>query len=213
MLPVTGIFGHSYLDCNTATQPPDTVDDNQMIWNDLLGTAGVTLNQNDAISFVVDCTAGLDTTLLPNQQASFQAHAANASDLDGISIFAPTSVLMAERTMRVDRATGQVTLRWQTTDESQIAAFNVYRKWAGERHWTLLNSSAIVAERTSQSAGGSYAFDDQLNPVTAANVGGNYRDAHYRLGLLMTDGSESFLDLGSTEQRQGGQIFLPLVGR
>ncbi|MEM7132158.1 MAG: hypothetical protein AAF702_37980 [Chloroflexota bacterium] len=212
-LPVDVVFPDAYLDCTSASQTPSNVVDNQMGWADLLGTAGVTLNQNDPISFVVNCTAGLDTTLLPNQQAELQAIAANASDSDGISIFAPTAVLMAERSIRVDRNRGQVTLVWQSTDESQVMAFNVYRRWVGDSDWTLLNNTAIVAERSSQAEGGRYAFSDQLlEEVVAADVtSAGYRDAHYRLGLLMVDGSEQFLDLGNTEANENGAIFLPFV--
>ncbi|MEM7127901.1 MAG: SdrD B-like domain-containing protein [Chloroflexota bacterium] len=215
-LPVDVVFPDAYLDCTTASQTPDNAVDNQMSWNDLLGTAGVTLNQNQAISFEVNCTAGLDTTLLPNQQAVLTGMAANASDSDGISIFAPTSVMMSQRKVQVDRSTGQVTISWQTTDESQMTAFNVYRKWADEVDWTLLNSTPLSAERTSESAGGQYTFTDQLQEeVVAASGLGGYRDAHYRLGLLMVDGSEQFLDLGSTESasQQRDEIFLPLVAK
>ncbi|MEM7127911.1 MAG: hypothetical protein AAF702_16375 [Chloroflexota bacterium] len=217
-LPVRTEFGQSYLDCTTASETPDTVANNLLAWNDLLATAGnVTLNQNQAISFVVNCTTGLDTTLLPNQQAVLTGFAANASDSDGISIYAPTSVMMAQRTVQVNRATGEVTIVWATADESQMTAFNIYRQWAGDDEWTLLNSSAIVAERSSQSDGSRYTFSDQLVEVNAASVasveGGTYRDAHYRLGLVMVDGSEQFLDLGSTVAREDGQIFLPMVAR
>ncbi|MEM7127913.1 MAG: hypothetical protein AAF702_16385 [Chloroflexota bacterium] len=216
-LPVDVTFPNSYLDCDTASQTPNTAANNRMSWTDLLATAGgVTLNQNDAISFVVNCTAGLDTTLLPNQQAELQAIAANASDSAGISVFAPTGVLMAQRGIQVDRATGQVTIRWSTADESQIVAFNVYRQWVGDKEWIQLNDTSIVAERSSQSDGG-YSFTDQLveEVVAASAPDANYQEAHYRLGLIMVDGSEQFLDLGSTESvsQQGGEIFLPLVAK
>ena len=213
-LPVRAEFGQVYLDCTTATQTPDTVDNNVLGWNDLLATAGnITLNQNQVIAFDVFCIAGLDTTLLPNQQAALLATAANAADSDGISIFAPTAVFMAERGLQVDRATGQVTLMWSTADESQIVAFNVYRRWADNSVWTRLNRTAIAAKRTGQSAGNSYTFSAQLDPVTAANANGNFRNAHYRLGLLMTNSSDQFLDLGSTAPVQTNGIFLPMVAR
>ncbi|MEM7129917.1 MAG: choice-of-anchor D domain-containing protein [Chloroflexota bacterium] len=209
-LPVDVVFPDAYLDCTTADHSP-TVMDNQMTWPNLLGTAGVILSQNDPISFQVNCTAGLDTTLLPSQQATLRAIAANGSDVDGISIFAPTNVFIAKRGLDVDRTTGQVLITWQTADESQIAAFNVYRKWAGDKDWILLNSNAIVAERSGQATNGNYTFSDQL--IEGAVMASAYRDAHYRLGLLMVDGSEQFLDLGSTDRTsaQSGAIYLPLM--
>ncbi|MEM7128154.1 MAG: Ig-like domain-containing protein [Chloroflexota bacterium] len=214
-LPVIGVFPMAYLDCTTATQPPTSVAQNQLTWQDLLATAGVTLNQNDTIAFDVTCTAGLDTTLLPNQETTFRAIAANASDADGISIFAPTNVMMAQRTVSVDWATGHVTLTWQTANESQIAAFNVYRKLQDDTAWTLRNGQVIVADRNRQSTGGHYIFRDLMMQEWIA-IGiqrSRYRPAHYRLGILMLDGTVQFLDMGHTEQGQHNLLFLPLMAK
>ncbi|MEM7127905.1 MAG: hypothetical protein AAF702_16345 [Chloroflexota bacterium] len=210
-LPVDVVFPDAYLDCTTASRTPDNVVDNQMSWADLLATAGnITLNQNQTISFEVNCTAGLDTTLLPNQQAELRAMAANANDADGISIFAPTGMMAGRQSVRMDRATGQVTLSWQTSDESQIVAFNIYRKLENEAQWHLLTNAPIVAQRASESAGNFYEFGDQLSEV---NVASAYGDAHYRLGILLANGSERYMDLGNTAMTQGETIFLPFLAR
>lgn len=150
-----------------------------MTWNDLLGTAGVALNQNQAISFDVNCTAGLDTTLLPNQEALLQAFAANATDSEGISIFAPTSVMMSQRSVTIDSKTGEDKIQWETVDESQMVGFHVYRTFDSrqvqassynnsESEWIQLTDQPLTALTTGRSAGNEYSSVEIPHPYNTS---------------------------------------------
>ncbi|MEM7132156.1 MAG: hypothetical protein AAF702_37970 [Chloroflexota bacterium] len=231
-LPVDVVFPDAYLDCTSASQTPTNVVDNQMTWADLLGTAAVTLNQNQAISFLVNCTAGLDTTLLPNQEAELMGMAANAADSDGIGIFAPTSVMMVERSVEYDTSTGRSTLRWQTSDESQMVGFHVYRRIEPTAlqsrfvqasrssdkadEWIRLTDQPLVATSTGRSSGEIYEYVDQLDASQTSALQRSNRQPHYKLGVLTVDGEEYYLDLGqaSEENRDAGdreQLYVPLM--
>ncbi|MEM7126497.1 MAG: SdrD B-like domain-containing protein [Chloroflexota bacterium] len=228
-LPVVTQFGQVYLDCTTASQTPDNATPNQLSWNNILATAGgITLNQNQVISFAVNCDAGLDTTLLPNQQAELQAMAGGEIDSDGIGIFAPTGVVMSKRSLDYDASTGQVTLGWTTADESQIVGFHVYRLTEKQTdssrvtaasigvvasEWMRLTEQPRIADSAGTSASNSYMFVDQLDPNQMEQVETAGGQLHYKLGVLTTEGSEFYLDLSQISQTQGERIHLPLIMR
>lgn len=54
---------------------------------------------------------------------------------------------------------GHIVLNWQTTSESQISGFNVYRK-NGKGKWVQLNKTFLSAKHPGDAAGAKYRFKD-----------------------------------------------------
>ncbi|MEM7127900.1 MAG: hypothetical protein AAF702_16320 [Chloroflexota bacterium] len=223
-LPLINAFPGVYMPCTSATQTPDSTTLNQLKWTDLLATAGITLNQNQSISYDVTCTADLDTTLLPNQAAFFRAEAVDKSDSAEIGIFAPTSVTVAQRRVQFDADSGRVILTWSTADESQIAGFHIYRLEQqvdedGGSEWIRLTEEPLSSQQTGRTSGATYTYEDWvditvihaqlvINEATIAELAGR---PQYKLGVITIDGREYFLDMREENATNG--IYFPFISR
>jgi uncharacterized repeat protein (TIGR01451 family)/fimbrial isopeptide formation D2 family protein len=195
-------------------EPDNNVNDGTIDWSDLTADSphgiGHALAPNEVVEIVVEFTGRLDTTMLDPDSETINrvtAHNVFADDIlpladqeaaDGIAIFNPTSVLIKNRSVQLE--SGVALLGWETVDESQIVAFNLYRfDDSGQR--IQITTEPIEAKQSGQAIGATYVYTDQ-----DIDDGFVY---YYELELLFIDGGTSLLDMGAVEI--GGEIFLPIV--
>ncbi len=74
---------------------------------------------------------------------------------------------------------GSIALKWQTTSETEIAGFDVYRQ-IGKRPWKKINPAFVQAQHPGDAAGASYRFTDNR-----VKTGKTYR---YRIQVWYLDG-------------------------
>jgi len=152
---------------------------------------------SDKAGYVLTSARTITVTLLPGE---------TNNNVD-FGFIAPTAVQMArfDAVASVD----SVTLHWQTMSEKDVSGFQVWRRPAGAKAWTLLTEQPIAA----QGIGGSGAFYTyQDNRVTAG--------ALYEYQLRTLPGAVSF---GPIRVRVPGRfgpgpdssnhIFMPMVSR
>lgn len=194
-------------------EPDDNINDGVINWADLTAApphgTGVDLAPSEWVEVKVEFVARLDTTLLPGSATDNTAEGKGVdaggqtvpdkSDTASVQIFNPTGIALADR--GVAFANDVVTLSWETVDESQIVAFNLYRvDLYGGR--VQLNGQPIEAQKAGQTTGALYSYED-------ATVDGGFI-FRYELELLTSDGAADLFGMGSV-QVGGEQIFLPVI--
>ena len=80
---------------------------------------------------------------------------------------------------------GDAIIRWKTTTESQIAGFNIYRKY-GKRDWKQVNATFKQAKHPGDALGDKYRFADKT-----VKTGKTYR---YKVEVKYLDGHNEWTD-------------------
>jgi hypothetical protein len=117
-------------------------------------------------------------------------------DSDPAKIINPTSVNLVGQAMELQA--NQITLRWATVIESEIAGFNIYRVANGAK--IKLNAKMIEAEKSGMSEGYNYSISD-----TQLGIGVN---VSYQLEMVMLNGRTETYELASLRW-----IFMPGILR
>ncbi len=223
-LPLSDLYDNTYISF-IASNPPadDAIDDGELTWSDLVaGTAG--LAPGDSLPVEVEFWTNSDTTglLTPQSPCSAIGQTCNVALVDGaiadpgngqtlqslgtqqawvdVHIVSPTAVQLTN--WRVDYLGGHVTLFWETVDESNIIAFNIYRR-TGEEETVKLTEHPLVASRAGQSAGASYSYVDE-----DVRFGESY---DYRLEIIRANQSTEQMPLGSVVAQE--ELYLPMMIR
>ena len=115
-----------------------------------------------------------------------------------VMILASTGVEMAESS--VTQTEAGTLIRWSTISELRVRGFNVLRESNGQM--AQVNAEMIVAQSSSQAAGGSYEIVD-----TAAADG-----VTYWLDVVGIDGSADRIQIGA-QTSTDIDVFLPLITR
>ena len=96
----------------------------------------------------------------------------------------PTAVNVTGLQARVN-PTGSVVLKWQTTSETNIAGFDVYRQ-TGKRAWKKINAAFLEAQHPGDAVGASYRFMDKR-----VKAGKTYR---YKIQVWYLDGHSEWTE-------------------
>ena len=102
----------------------------------------------------------------------------------------------------VNYADGVATIRWQTTNETQIAGFYVLRL-AADGTWQRLNPDLLAATHSGAATGTSYSFTDSTIGSGASHS--------YGLEIIGTDGRSERVLLGIVNLAQ--QLYMPFAWR
>ena len=153
------------------------------------------LPQGERYSYVFDGNSqALDHILVSNNlfnnvafaydvvhvNSEFAAQASDHEPQVARFTLAPAVTAVALATFRAEvNARGYVILNWQTTTESQIAGFNLWRK-TGKNQFKKANASVIQAKHPGDAAGARYRFKNK-----AVRQGKKYR---YKLEVIYLDG-------------------------
>lgn len=220
-LPLIDTYEANYLAYEGATpQSDDNISDGTINWSDLTAAApngfGQDLAPGASFAVVVEFTALRDTTSLPNGATINTATVTGAeADPDGpggapaqplpsksddapVRISAPTAVAISQSSLTT--RSGEVEIRWQTINETNILQFNLYR--VSDNASTLVIS--IPAARNGQPKGHAYLYRD-------LDVARGLRYTYW-LEIISPVGGVSTVELGQI-YAGGVQIFLPLTQR
>jgi len=209
-VPLTDTYNNAYFTYITASPLPDNPTQGVLTWNNLteVGASGFGMDLNPGATFevVVEFSANLDTTGLPNDSAINMADSQGISDMAEVPIFTPTSVQLAAR--EATYKNGNVILQWETADETDLVGFYIYRQLAGNdgEKRVQLTEELLVAKKSGSSSGEVYTYEDE---TAQANV--NYR---YFVSILNSNGQENQELLGDVlMQRTFNEwfIFLPIA--
>ncbi|MCB9162289.1 MAG: carboxypeptidase regulatory-like domain-containing protein, partial [Caldilineaceae bacterium] len=204
-----------YLTYAGSTPPSDdNIGDGVIDWSDLtagqqVNGCGVDLAVNAVCEVVVDFVAKLDTSLLQPDSKTENTATTNGveagnltipdkSDSARVQVTSPTAVLVINRAATADG--DAILLHWETTNESNMATFMLYRVQADGTRVAVL-AQPLPAQHAGQPTGAAYDAVD-----AGAASGGFYR---YELEVVGLDGGVSLLDMGAVTT--GEHTYLPLV--
>ena len=221
-LPLQQIYDQTYLTfgqggATAEPAPDDNENDGFLVWTDLTDSFGQDLGPGASFTVTVRFIAAKDTSQLPQGQTDTMSVVAGATvdpdaggplqgletlpeqqDVNGLQIINPTGVELAA--FAGEAKTGGVTLRWETSDETQIVGFNVWRSEAG-REAVLVSAELMFARYSGAVQGSAYAVTDG-----SVSSGGTYE---YVLEVVRVDGRVE--RLGATAVSVGWWTALPLV--
>jgi hypothetical protein len=210
-------YNLTYLTYVGSTPPSDdSINDGVINWTDLTTGAqvngcGVDLAVDAVCEVVVDFVARLDTSLLQPDQKTPNTATTNGVKVENLTIpddsstarvqlISPTSVLIINRTIAVVGT--DIMLHWESADESNIAAYQLYRVMQdGTR--TAVTVQSIPADHAGQPIGSAYDWVD-----AEVELGLAY---WYELEVIGLDGGVAVVDMGSA--MPGEHMYLPLVHR
>ncbi|MEM7532362.1 MAG: SdrD B-like domain-containing protein [Chloroflexota bacterium] len=206
-LPLTDTYQNAYLTYIGATPSSNSVGDTgTIIWNDLTESPnGFGIDLAPGMSFTVDVefVAALDTTALVNSETINTAIVFTDTATDAVQIFNPTNVTLADREVMVRG--NEVTLFWETVDETTLIGFNIIRQPIPSGAQTQLNDALIIAQNAGLSSGASYKFSDTL-PDEEDGIQ-TYR---YLLEMVTNENSTFTAELGTTGASRWS-LFLPVL--
>lgn len=220
MLPLIDTYDANYLSyVGAVPESNDNIDDGAINWSDLLttppnGTGQMQLLPGAAVTVVTGFSAVRDTSLLPNESTVNTATVTGAqadpdgpggvpaqtlpskSATDDVRIFAPTAVTLVDYGVSSDQAV--VRVHWETTTESNIAYFELYRV-DGELRLLLETRAAV---NSGQPTGAAYVYED-----TDVVLNAWYE---YELRVIGLDSSTVSVGIGRV-YTGGVRLFLPSV--
>ncbi|MEM7531246.1 MAG: hypothetical protein AAF639_03645 [Chloroflexota bacterium] len=214
-LPLTDTYTTAYLTyvgIRTSPESNTTGNTGQILWSDLTQAGsngfGRDLGLGDFFEVVVEFVAASDTSLLPGTQTINTAQAMTQTTSAPIRVYAPTNVVLVNRTVTQDG--DNVVLSWSTVNETEMIGFHVLRmeKFAsGEISEPVrLTSDAelLLAHYAGKTNGSDYLYTD-----TTAEEGVNY---HYVVEMVTADGTRMLMDMGvPREALSTWVIYLPIL--
>ena len=215
-IPLEDRYSSLFMNYQSAAPAPMTTTAGILQWTNVAPGAG--LAPSDTVSVDVYFTAQADTTLLNATAPCIQAAAApnlarvqNAlagvapvtpdtddTSCDSVQILNPTGVQLAARSL-LQTADG-VLVRWQTSNESSIRGFRVWRVNGVTN--VERTHEMIVAKVAGQSSGANYTWLDAKAQLRAGDV--------YLLEISKHDGTSEYVII---DKQAGIDLFLPLVAR